>query len=109
VIEQSHAIRPTVTPDTGPPCKALEGRDRHRRWPGCSRPGSWCEAHHVVPWTRGGPTNPNNLLLLCSRHHVQVHEGRWQLLLHPDGHVEVIRPTLDFAAPPRGPAAATAA
>jgi hypothetical protein len=89
--------------------KALEGRDRHCRWPGCTRPGSWCEAHHVVPWTRGGPTNPDNLLLLCSRHHVQVHEGRWQLLLQPDGRVEVIRPPLDFAAPPRGPAAATAA
>ena len=89
--------------------KALEGRDRHCRWPGCTRPGSWCEAHHVVPWTRGGRTNPDNLLLLCSRHHVQVHEGRWQLVLHPDGHVEVIRPPLDFAAPPRGPAADKAA
>jgi 5-methylcytosine-specific restriction endonuclease McrA len=65
--------------------KALEGRDRHCRWPGCTRPGSWCEAHHVVPWTRGGPTNPDNLVLLCSRHHVQVHEGRWQMLVHPDG------------------------
>jgi hypothetical protein len=89
--------------------KALEGRDRHCRWPGCTRPGSWCEAHHVVPWTRGGPTNLDNLLMLCSRHHVQVHEGRWQLLLHPDGRVEVIRPPLDFAAPPRGPAADAAA
>jgi hypothetical protein len=89
--------------------KALEGRDRHCRWPGCTRPGSWCEAHHVVPWTRGGPTNLDNLLMLCSRHHVQVHEGRWQLLLHPDGRVEVIRPPLDFASPPRGPATDRAA
>jgi hypothetical protein len=84
--------------------KALEARDRHCRWPGCTRPGSWCEAHHVVPWTRGGGTNQDNLLMLCSRHHVQVHEGRWQLLVDSDGHVEVIRPPLDFAAPPRGPA-----
>jgi hypothetical protein len=89
--------------------KALESRDRHCRWPGCTRPGSWCEAHHVVPWTRGGVTNQNNLLLLCSRHHVQVHEGRWQLLLHTDVHVEVLRPPLDFAAPPRGPARPKAA
>jgi len=89
--------------------KALESRDRHCRWPGCTRPGSWCEAHHVVPWIRGGATNPDNLLLLCSRHHVQVHEGRWHLLVDPHGRVEVIRPPLDFAAPPRGPAAATAA
>jgi hypothetical protein len=89
--------------------KALEGRDRHCRWPGCTRPGSWCEAHHVVPWTKGGPTNPDNLVLLCSRHHVQAHEGGWQLLLLPDGHLEVIRPPLDFAAPPRGPATDRAA
>jgi Domain of unknown function (DUF222)/HNH endonuclease len=89
--------------------KALEARDRHCRWPGCTRPGSWCEAHHVVPWTRGGATNQDNRLLLCSRHHVQVHEGRWQLLVDPDGHVEVIKPPLDLAAPPRGPASSKAA
>jgi hypothetical protein len=40
---------------------------------------------------------------------VQVHEGRWQLLLDPDGRVEVIKPSLDFAAPPRGPATDRAA
>jgi hypothetical protein len=88
--------------------KALEGRDRHCRWPGCTRPGTWCEAHHVVPWTRGGPTNLDNLLLLCSRHHMQVHELRWQLLAYPDGRLEVVKPPLDFAAPPRGPARAAA-
>jgi hypothetical protein len=58
----------------------------------------------VVPWIRGGATNQDNLLLLCSRHHVQVHEGRRQLLVDPDGHVEVVRPPLDLAAPTRGPA-----
>jgi hypothetical protein len=44
--------------------------------------------------------------MLCTRHHFQVHEGRWQLLVYPDGRVEVVKPPLDFAAPPRGPAAA---
>jgi hypothetical protein len=89
--------------------KALERRDRHCRWPGCTRPGTWCEAHHVVPWTSGGPTDLGNLLLLCNRHHTQVHEGRWQLLLYSDGHVQVVKPPLDFAAPPRGPASTVAA
>ncbi len=86
--------------------KALEGRDRHCRWPGCTRLGSWCQAHHVIAWTRGGPTNLTNLVLLCTRHHWQVHEGRWQLYLYPKGHIEVVRPPLDFAAPPRAPATA---
>jgi hypothetical protein len=40
---------------------------------------------------------------------MQVHEGRWQLFRYPDGHVEVLKPPLDFAAPPRGPAIETAA
>ena len=83
--------------------KAVELRDRHCRWPGCTRPASWCEAHHVIPWMRGGPTNAGNVLLLCTRHHWQVHEGRWQLFLHPDGHLEVVRPPIDFAAQPRAP------
>jgi hypothetical protein len=88
--------------------RALEARDQHCRWPGCTRPGNWCEAHHVVPWIRGGPTNPANLVLLCTRHHWQVHEGRWQLFLEPDGRIKVVKPPLDFAAPPRAPAAAAA-
>jgi hypothetical protein len=89
--------------------KGLESRDRHCRWPGCTRPARWCEAHHLIPWTRGGATNQQNLLLLCWRHHVQVHEGRWQLLVDGKGRVEVVKPPLDLAAPPRGPASRRAA
>jgi hypothetical protein len=63
----------------------------------------------VVSWVRGGATSLDNLVLLCNRHHMQVHEGRWQLFLYPDGHVEVLKPPLDFASPPRGPAIQTAA
>jgi HNH endonuclease len=47
------------------------------------RQGSWCEAHHVVPWTRGGATNPDNLVLLCSRHHMQVSRGALAALAAP--------------------------
>jgi hypothetical protein len=86
--------------------RALERRDQHCRWPGCTRPGSWCEAHHVIPWMRGGPTNQQNLVLLCTRHHWQVHEGRWKLYLYSDGHLEVVRPPIDFVAMPRAPTAA---
>src|SRR6202011_5910974 len=89
--------------------KPLEVRDKHCRWPGCTRRASWCEAHHVVSWVHGGATSLDNLVLLCNRHHMQVHEGRWQLFLYPDGQIKVLRPPLDFAAPPRGPAIETAA
>jgi hypothetical protein len=48
---------------------ALAVRDGGCRFPGCDRPVSWCEAHHVVPWQHGGETNQANLVLLCWRHH----------------------------------------
>ena len=55
--------------------KALVVRDRGCRFPGCGRPQSWCDAHHVVHWSDGGPTALDNLVLLCRRHHRAVHEN----------------------------------
>jgi hypothetical protein len=55
--------------------RAVIVRDRTCRFPGCDRPHTWCDAHHVVHWARGGPTATSNLLLLCRRHHRLVHHG----------------------------------
>ena len=55
--------------------RAVAVRDRHCRFPGCDRPRSWCDAHHVVHWADGGATGLPNLVLLCRRHHRAVHEG----------------------------------
>jgi len=52
-----------------PPMKrALHARDRHCVWPGCERPASWSDGHHLVHWIHGGPTDLENLVLLCHRH-----------------------------------------
>jgi uncharacterized protein DUF222 len=59
--------------------RALEARDRQCVWPGCGRPLSWCDGHHLVWWTRGGETSLPNLALLCRPHHRLVHEGGWSL------------------------------
>jgi hypothetical protein len=67
-------------------------RDRHCRWPGCDRPGTWCEAHHVRPWEQGGATAPGNLVLLCGRHHHIVHRPGWQAQMEPDGTLTVTEP-----------------
>jgi len=53
--------------------RAVIVRDRRCRFPGCDRPHSWCDAHHIVHRADGGPTAIGNLLLLCRRHHRMVH------------------------------------
>jgi 5-methylcytosine-specific restriction endonuclease McrA len=55
--------------------KALHLRDRSCRTPGCQRT-RFLHAHHVVFWSRGGPTDLANAVLLCSACHRSVHLGR---------------------------------
>jgi hypothetical protein len=85
---------------------ALAVRDGGCRFPGCDRPVSWCEAHHVTPWQHGGATDQSNVVLLCWRHHHDfAHHPRWQLKLLPDATVEVTKPdgtVLTSHPPPRG-------
>ena len=71
----------------------LIARDGGCVWPGCDAPPSRCDAHHIKHWANGGPTNADNLALLCHRHHILLHEGRHRLkrvddawvVLKPDG------------------------
>jgi hypothetical protein len=90
---------PVVTPAMR---RALVVRDRSCRFPGCERPHSWCDAHHVMHWADGGPTAMSNLVLLCRRHHRLTHEGRFRaemaegrpVFRRPDGSI------LENRAPP---------
>lgn len=47
---------------------------KHCTYQGCSMPAQWCDAHHAVWWSRGGPTDLANLYLLCGYHHSRVHD-----------------------------------
>jgi hypothetical protein len=71
---------------------ALAVRDGGCVFPGCERPLSWCEAHHLIHWLDGGPTDLANLALLCRAHHRAVHEGGWRLQRQPDGRLTAIPP-----------------
>jgi Domain of unknown function (DUF222)/HNH endonuclease len=83
--------------------RALHARDKGCRWPGCERPASWTNAHHLVHWARGGTTDLGNLVLLCHRHHWMVHEGGWQLVKGESGRLLAIPPVRPFAQWIRGP------
>ncbi|GAA1488670.1 HNH endonuclease signature motif containing protein [Brachybacterium sacelli] len=62
--------------------RALRLRDTVCSFPGCHQ-SQHLDAHHIVPWSQGGPTDIEGLALLCRRHHVMVHEGGLRLVLDP--------------------------
>jgi Domain of unknown function (DUF222)/HNH endonuclease len=66
--------------NSGPRRRALRVRDKGCRFPGCERPVNWSTPHHIVAWSRGGPSDLSNLVLLCYYHHRLVHEGGWQVI-----------------------------
>ncbi len=63
--------------------RQLEHRDPECRFEGCGRK-KWLVIHHLIPWARGGPTNFNTLIRVCSFHHRQLHEGGWTVTGQPD-------------------------
>ena len=71
--------------------KALLLRDRTCRTEGCSTPGTWCEAHHWQPWSRGGATDLADGVLLCHHHHQRAHDTAYAHDRLPSGDVRFHR------------------
>jgi hypothetical protein len=57
--------------------RAITLRDGGCLIPGCSVPAAWCEIHHVVSDADGGPTHPDNGVLLCWYHHRSIDTSGW--------------------------------
>jgi hypothetical protein len=85
--------------------RALTARDQGCVIPGCTVPADACQAHHVVPWTEGGPTDLDNLALLCIGHHIgittddtdtgwQIHMREGVLWARPPSWADPARPLL---------------
>jgi hypothetical protein len=92
VVDVGRATRTVSTAQR----RALNSRDGGCQWPGCDRSASWSAAHHLKHWTKDrGPTDLDNLVLLCHRHHTMVHEGCWQLVPTENG-FRAIPPTLNY-------------
>jgi hypothetical protein len=92
VIDVGRARR-VVTPSQR---RALKARDKGCRWPGCDRPATWSEGHHLDHWIRGGRSDLANFVLLCHRHHWMAHEGKWQVVKTDAGEILAIPPQLDI-------------
>lgn len=73
--------------------RAVIRRDKGCAWPGCGKPPSACEPHHLIPRAEGGPTSLDNLKLFCwYHHHVSIHRDGWQVTVHADGSVTARAP-----------------
>lgn len=67
--------------------RALRGRDRGCRFPGCTHE-RFVDAHHIEHWADGGETTADNLVQLCRRHHRLIHEGGFGVSRSSGGELE---------------------
>ena len=80
--------------------RALVARDGGCVFPGCDQ-RRWVDAHHIVHWADGGPTDLSNLVLLCRFHHGAMHERGFSVTV-VDGRVTVRDPSGDELEPAPG-------
>ena len=69
-------------------------RDGGCRYPDCDRKPQHCDAHHVVPWEKGGETSLNNAALFCKYHHLHCcHGAGWRVAMDSDATIHLTTPT----------------
>lgn len=69
--------------------RALKERDQGCKFFGCEC-NRFLHAHHIDPWP--GPSDLENMVLLCTFHHKLVHEYGWKVELLPGGFARWFRP-----------------
>ena len=112
VLDQGRSIRTANRAQR----RALAAMHQGCAFPDCGVGFDACRIHHVRWWWKHcGPTDIDNLLPLCERHHHLVHEGGWELGMNSKRTATWIRddgvrhhrgPTIDrspTASPPNRP------
>ncbi len=51
----------------------------------CGAAPSMCQAHHITPYSQGGATSLDNLIMVCWNCHHRIHHDNWQIHEHADG------------------------
>ncbi|MGO9853517.1 MAG: DUF222 domain-containing protein [Acidimicrobiales bacterium] len=72
--------------------RELRRRDRDCRFPGCTN-ATFTNPHHIRPWKPDGPTDLDNLCLLCEYHHHLVHGRQWTLSGNANEVLTAVGPT----------------
>ncbi len=80
---------------------------RDRTCVGCHAPAARCQIHHLRWWRHGGPTNVDNLCLVCWDCHTNIHHNGWHVTRTPNGNLTVRPPPppnpIPAPAPPAAP------
>jgi HNH endonuclease len=71
--------------------RQLRYRERDCQFPACAH-RRFTNVHHIVHWARGGRTDLENLVLICTYHHKLVHELGWGIKRESDGTVSWFYP-----------------
>ncbi len=69
---------------------ALVARDK--QCVGCGMRASACDAHHIIWWDDGGPTDITNLVLLCPKCHKKVHKHGYAVIKDGTGRPKLKSP-----------------
>ncbi len=69
----------------------------------CGASPSMCQAHHITPFSQGGATSLDNLIMVCWNCHHRIHHDNWQIQEHPDGS-HTLHPPQRTNTPRYGPA-----
>jgi Domain of unknown function (DUF222) len=83
--------------------RQLRQRDRGCTFPGCHQK-RYVKAHHIWWWEWGGPTDLDNLVLVCDFHHKLIHLKGWRVELGKQAEVVYwFRPDYEPYQPNRAP------
>ncbi len=52
----------------------------------CGAPPNICQAHHIIPYSRGGATSVKNTVMVCWNCHHNIHHNNWHIQTHDDNH-----------------------
>ena len=80
---------------------ALIARDQHCI--GCGANPLWCRAHHIVWWSENGPTDLENLVLVCDDCHHKIHDHGWTVTQDPRTGKYHLKPPTNPPAPAERP------
>lgn len=88
---------------------AIIARDRTCRFQGCTSLPSRAEIHHIDWWERDdGETSLENGVLVCKRHHTEIHEGALEVIKDGFGLPSIVVTGSPSASVPNQPRALSA-